>query len=128
MADRADTVRKGASAEALAAAFLETLGFRIVARNQRYAMAELDLIAEDGATLVFVEVRSRASDELGSPLETIDQRKRRRVVNGALAWLEGHPQPATRAMRVDVVGISYGETPPRIDHVAGAFDADGRID
>lgn len=76
----------------------------------------------DGAVLVFVEVRSRASDDLGTPVETVNARKQRRVARAAQAWLLANPAYQGRAMRFDVVGITWDAEPPRIEHVIDAFD------
>ena len=72
--------------------------------------------------LVFVEVRSRASDDLGTPAETVNARKQRRVAQAARAWLMMNPGYQGRAMRFDVVGITWDVDPPRIEHVVDAFD------
>jgi len=123
----ATTVAKGAASEAAARAYLGARGFRIIAANQRFEGGELDLVAEDGDVIVFIEVRSRADDALGAPVETVDARKRRRVVAAARAWIDANADraAAARAMRFDVVGITWDADPPRIEHIPDAFDAAG---
>jgi putative endonuclease len=85
---RADLrARRGASAEALAGRFLESQGLTIVARNFRARRGEIDLIAREGATLVFVEVRFRRSQSHGGAAESITAAKRARLVAAAQAFL-----------------------------------------
>jgi putative endonuclease len=117
---RPDTGRR---AEALAAALLERAGLRIVARNWRRPEGEIDLVADDGGTCVFVEVRSRTGVERGDPLESITPRKRARVIRAARLYLDSEPSRAG-AYRFDVVGVTFpadgGE--PILSHIADAFD------
>ncbi|MDH5285695.1 MAG: YraN family protein [Betaproteobacteria bacterium] len=87
--DRADGKRNadGARAEALAARHLEKHGLAIVARNVRSRFGEIDLVARDGATLVFVEVRLRRSTSRGGAAESITAAKRARLVKAAQGYL-----------------------------------------
>ena len=112
----------GALAERLAAALLEASGYRIVERNWRRPEGELDLVAYDQGVLVFVEVRSRTGEERGHPLETVNARKRTRVVRAARLYLES-AQPAATDFRFDVVGVTFAHdgAPPAITHVQDAF-------
>ena len=97
----------GRAGEDRAARFLENRGYRIVARNVRAQRVEIDLIIRRGATLVFVEVKSRRSigHVHGDAAEAVDERKQRRLRRGAHAWLATHPSEArrTRHRRFDVV-------------------------
>ena len=77
----------GGAAEDAAARFLERAGLAIVARNYRTRLGEIDLIARDGATLVFVEVRLRANDRCGGGAESIGMRKRARIEAAARQYL-----------------------------------------
>ena len=107
----------GSSAEQDAARFLERQGLTIVARNHRTRFGEIDLVARDGATLVFVEVRLRSNARYGGGVESIGEAKRRRIVAAALHYLMGvRPQPPCR---FDVVTLDRG-TP---EWLRGAFDA-----
>jgi len=85
----------GRHAEDLAAAFLEEAGLRIVARNWRRPDGELDIVAHDGGTCVFVEVRSRTGEEHGHALEAITPRKRARVVRAARLYRTRRRPPRT---------------------------------
>ncbi len=93
----------GGEAEEKAARFLARKGLRIVARNYRTRMGEIDLVARDGATLVFVEVRLRSSARFGSAAASIDWRKRSRVEAAARHFLASlaHEPPC----RFDVVTL-----------------------
>jgi putative endonuclease len=114
----------GRRAEELAAAFLEHAGLRVVARNWRRPEGELDLVADDAGTCVFVEVRSRTGAALGHPLESITPEKRRRVIRSARLYLAETPTPAT-AYRFDVVAITFdpaGHEEPELVHIPNAFE------
>ncbi len=109
----------GDRGERAAEAFLRSLGYRILARNYRSRAGEIDLIAEDGTVLVFVEVRSRADASFGTPEATVARDKRRKLVLTARAYLL--EKDLDRETRFDVVAIEAGE----LRHVPAAFDADG---
>jgi putative endonuclease len=116
----------GRQAESLAAAVLEGLGFRIVARNWRQYGAdagELDLVADDRGTCVFVEVRSRTGEAQGHPLEAITAHKRARVIRAARLYLAAET-PSAEAYRFDVVAVTFWEDgrPPEIIHIPNAFE------
>ncbi len=83
----APTPGKGAAAEELAARFLQAQGLRIVARNFRCRGGEIDLVAAEGETLVFVEVRLRGNDRFGGAAASIDARKQARLQLAARAYL-----------------------------------------
>jgi putative endonuclease len=107
-------------------ALLEGRGFRIVARNWRRPEGELDVVADDGGTCVFVEVRSRTGEEFGHPLESVNPRKRARVVRAARLYLDAEPTYAS-AYRFDVVGVTFfpDGRPPECVHIEDAFQVDG---
>ena len=110
--------RRGEQAEALAADFLRGKGLRIAARNYRSRYGEIDLIAREGATVVFVEVRSRASDAYGGAAASITAAKREKLLKTARHYLAGiTPLPQCR---FDAVLIS-GE-PPRIEWIRNAIE------
>ena len=114
---------QGARAEELAAAYLTARGFRILTRNWRRPEGELDLVALDGDTCVFVEVRSRTGEEYGHPLEAVGARKRAQVIRAARLFLDSETVPAA-AFRFDVVGVLFAvddSEEPVCTHVADAF-------
>ena len=115
--------RLGREGEDRAAAHLEQRGYRILERNVRAGGVEIDLVAARGRLVVFVEVKARRARGFGGPLDAVDQRKRRRLVEGARAWLRERRHAFHRA-RFDVVACQVDDTGAwRIHHVEGAFDA-----
>ena len=86
---RASSIARGAAAETLAASFLEKRGLAIVTRNYRCRVGEIDLIARDGATLVFVEVRLRKSNAFGGASASITASKQHRLKLAASHYLAG---------------------------------------
>lgn len=94
---------RGARGEALAARFLARRGMRIVARNYRCRQGEVDLVAKDGETLVFVEVRWRSGDRFGGAAESIDAHKLKRMAKAARHYLAR--KGADRPCRFDAVLI-----------------------
>src|SRR5205807_487560 len=98
----------GRRAEELAAALLERAGLRIVARNWRRPEGELDIVADDAGTCVFVEVRSRTGAAMGHPLESITPRKRARIIRSARLYLDQEPTPAA-GYRFDVVAVTFSD-------------------
>lgn len=82
---------RGAGAERAAESFLRQRGLRILARNYRTTRGEIDIIADDGGTLAFVEVRMRSGSTFGGAEESIDRRKRQRIVAAATHFLASGP-------------------------------------
>jgi putative endonuclease len=112
----------GQTSERLAAAHLERLGYAIVARNHRTRFGEIDLIALDGDTLVFVEVKARRG--AGRPWDSLHERKRRQVRRMAAAYLAEVPErPRSKDLRFDAVGVSVDAAGNLVslDHLEGAF-------
>lgn len=127
--DRDRSLRQslGCRGEAAAAKYLRRQGYRIVARGQRSTLGELDLIAVDDRTVVFVEVKTRQSREGGHPAEAVDRDKQRRITRAALGYLKAHRLLEHRA-RFDVVTVIWppGARRPAIEHFRHAFEAVGR--
>ena len=111
--------RRGVAFEALAAAFLEKRGLSIVAQNYQCRLGEIDLVARDGATIVFVEVRRRASAAFGGAAASITAKKRARILRAARHYLSR--LRTTPACRFDALLIE-GD-PPRIEWLPNAFGA-----
>lgn len=109
----------GEAMERLAESFLTRQGLRCIARNHRCRYGEIDLILRESAMLVFVEVRFRRSTRFGSPAETVDARKQRRLIATAKHYLQSHP--SALPCRFDVVAIS-GQN--QIQWIKHAFTAD----
>ncbi|MEJ2641274.1 MAG: YraN family protein [Desulfosarcinaceae bacterium] len=114
----------GRSSEARAARYLRKQGYRILEVNYQHRLGEIDIIAEEGDTLVFVEVKARRNPFLQTPKAAVTLRKQRKIVQVAQAYLKtaGHP---LKRMRFDVVAISAHVTPPQVELIRHAFDAAG---
>jgi putative endonuclease len=115
----------GKTGENLACAELRRRGYEIVARGHRTRHGEIDIIARDGETLVFVEVKARADAKFGSGAEAVTGWKRRRLASLAEAWLAAH-RVADMPCRFDVVTVNgaFGMTPV-VEVIPNAFDAEG---
>lgn len=113
-------LQDGAAAEALAARHLERHGFTIIARNVRCRGGEVDLIADDGRSLVFAEVRLRKNGRFGGAAASITASKRQRVILAAQHWLAGDGRRhASRACRFDMILLD-GLDAARIEWIRGA--------
>lgn len=114
--------RLGDAGEEAAAELLRGQGYRIVARQHRCRRGEVDLVAEKGDLLVFVEVRTRATAAFGAPEETVGAAKQRRILAAAQDFLARRRGPE-RAARFDVVAVLDGPDGPTLTHYENAFDA-----
>jgi putative endonuclease len=116
----------GQRGEALAARWLRRRGYKIVAHGNRGALGELDLVAVDGRTVVFVEVKTRRSQDAGHPADAVDADKQRRMTRLAVSYLRRHGLLEYPA-RFDIVAITWpaGRGKPTIEHFPRAFDAVG---
>ena len=115
----------GNRGERIAARYLSRQGYRILARQARNKVGEIDLIAQDGSTIVFIEVKTRSSTQKGHPHEAVDRAKQRQLTRTALAWLKQRGLLEVRC-RFDVVSIVWhAGSPPEIMHYKNAFEATG---
>jgi putative endonuclease len=116
----------GDRGEDAAAKFLKRQGYHILARSLDSPLGELDIVAVDGRTVVFVEVKTRQSDDAGRPEEAIDSRKEQRMTQAALAFLKSNRLLGYSA-RFDVVAIMWpGDArTPTIEHFKNAFSPVG---
>ncbi len=115
----------GDRGERVAARHLKRQGYRILARQSRNRIGELDLIALDGGTIVFVEVKTRSTHAAGHPTEAITAEKRRQLTRVALCWLKSRGLLEARS-RFDVVAITWEEQgKPRVEHFRNAFESVG---
>lgn len=112
--------RYGRSGERMAERYLRRLGYRIAARNFRAAGGEIDLVAIDGKTVVFVEVKRRSGVGAGAPEEAVDDRKQERLKRAAHAFTERF-KVADRPVRFDVVAIRDEGRHHHLDHLKDAF-------
>jgi putative endonuclease len=113
----------GQAAERYAAEALRRLGYRILETNVRYAVGEIDLVADDGQGLVFVEVRARRPGRYGGAIETLTAKKRHRVYLAVERYLQERQVPPSRPIRIDVVAIDLDAAgrPVRHEVIANAF-------
>jgi putative endonuclease len=114
----------GERGERAAARYLRRQGMRILLRGYRATRGEIDLIARDRDTLVFVEVKARRR---GVPAEAVTSEKQRRITIAALRFLRRHRLLDQRC-RFDIVAIVWPDDrrPPQIEHIKNAFEAVGR--
>ena len=120
-------LRKGARGEQIAADYLKRLGYSIQERNYRCRQGEIDIVAWNGAVLVFVEVRTRTGNDLGAPLESVNRRKQDKITSVAVVYVQEH-QVRDTELRFDVVAVTWGpDRCPAVAHVPGAFDASPRF-
>ncbi|MCA9087290.1 MAG: YraN family protein [Planctomycetaceae bacterium] len=112
----------GDGGERAASRYLKRQGYRIIARQSLNRVGEVDIIAADGETLVFVEVKTRSSHVAGHPAEAVHATKQRQIARSALMWLKRH-RLLDRRCRFDVVAITWrkGEQ-PLIQHYRAAFE------
>lgn len=110
----------GSKGESLAVDFLKDKGYRIVERNYKTPIGEVDIIAEDNGTMVFVEVKTRTGNAFGYPFEAVDARKQHKLKNLALMYLKRIKKDT--AVRFDVLSICMTNNGNTIDHIIDAFE------
>jgi putative endonuclease len=120
-------IELGVRGESLAVAHLKRLGYRIIEQNYRVRQGEIDIIAEQAGTLVFIEVKTRTDSCFGPPFESITATKQKHLSKVALEYMSRyncHDRPA----RFDVVGVQIGKKDSRktsdvsVELVRNAFD------
>jgi putative endonuclease len=116
--------RPGEEGESAACRYLEEHGFAVLARNFRCRSGEVDVVAREGDTTVFVEVKERRGESHGQGHEAVTFGKRRRIVRAARLYAAARGLSET-PLRFDVVSIDWVDGRPRIRHDPGAFDAGG---
>ena len=102
---RRNNKNSGGAAEKQAAHWLTQQGLALIDRNFRCRQGEIDLIMEDGDTVVFTEVRWRSHNHYGGALASVDHHKQRRLILAAQHFLARHPQHHDRPCRFDVLGM-----------------------
>jgi len=121
----------GRAGERRAALHYLVRAWRIVARNERIAGVEVDLIVRRGRTIAFVEVKTRREGDAGEPWESVRDAQRRRIMRAAEAWLAAHDGALDDdvEVRFDIVSIVKSRWRFRVERLEGAFEAevvDGR--
>jgi len=115
----------GKEGERIAERYLQNKGYKLVERNYRCSLGELDLVVLDRRVIVFVEVKTRTGRGFGSPLEAVEFRKQRKMIQAAQFFLaqKGLQQ---RDARFDVVGVSWPGREPVVEHIENAFEVSGK--
>jgi putative endonuclease len=119
-----DTKRaRGIKGEDLAVTYLKKKGYKVIERNYRCQWGEIDLIARDGKTLVFVEIKSRSSSDFGLPQDAVDRFKQEKLIQAANAYMIEHHVQETIPARFDVVAVRLTPFGPEIELIKDAFQA-----
>ncbi len=118
---KASTKKKGQEGERLAVRFLERQGYRILDRNYRNRLGEIDIVAEDRGVLVFTEVRTLKASAGHSPEETIQWKKQQRISRTALAYIQ-HKHLEDRPARFDVISVIFDGNRSTLRHIPDAFE------
>lgn len=103
-----------------AARFLRRAGMKVVARNLRTPVGEIDIIARQGKTLVFVEVKTRRGAGYGAPQEAVGSAKQRQILRAA-SWYLNEQGRQDLQPRFDVLAVRVADDQARIEHIADAF-------
>lgn len=113
--------RLGSEGESVALQFLKKQGYTIIQRNFKTQIGEIDIIAKDGETIVFVEVKTRKNDTFGAPYESVNTAKRQKMKNVALLYLK--KQKKELPARFDVISINCLQNGQKdIRHIRDAFE------
>ena len=112
--------RLGAEGESMACAELERLGYSIVKRNYRIRSGEIDIVADDRGTVVFVEVKTKTDSSFSDPVESVTKQKQRRLVSMAEQYVASH-RIDHMPCRFDVVTVDTSITPCKVTHYKDAF-------
>ena len=107
-------LKRGRRGEWLASVALRLKGYRIVARNYRTKLGEIDLIARRGTTVAIVEVKARASEAAAH--DAVGGQARQRIANAADLWLSRQPDAATLSLRFDIVAVVPGRWPRHVEN------------
>ncbi|MDD5731201.1 MAG: YraN family protein [Candidatus Omnitrophica bacterium] len=116
----------GRTGEELAVAFLRRKGYKIIARNYKTRLGEIDIIASDADTLCFIEVKTRCSGRSGLPKESVTGSKQRQISKAAICFLK-EKRSLDKKARFDVVSVRYREGEPELDVLKNAFELDERF-
>lgn len=111
----------GEKGEALAARHLKKAGYKIIETNYRTRLGEIDIIAKDKDTIVFVEVKTRTSVHFGSPKWAVTPQKQKKISMAALYYLKATDQSTARA-RFDVVAVISNRDKPQVEIIKNAFE------
>jgi len=114
----------GARGEDLAVQYLKKKGFKVIERNYHCSAGEIDLIAREKNTLVFIEIKARSSSEFGLPQDAVDRFKQRKMIEVARYYLAEHHLTEDIPARFDVVAIHLTPAAPQIELIRDAFQGE----
>lgn len=123
---RGKNIITGKSGEELAVSFLEDNGYKVIARNYRNKLGEIDIIARDKDTISFVEVKTRSSDKWGVPAEAMSSFKQRQIAKTALVYLKENNLLGKKA-RFDLVSVLCAGGSPQVEILKNAFELGGEF-
>jgi putative endonuclease len=115
----------GVTGEQVAERWLRRRGWRVIQRRFRSGHRDIDLIAELGSTVAFIEVKARSGQEFGDPVEAVNWKKRRELLRSAHCWIDRHGRSG-EVYRFDVIGVLMDGDVVRIRHVENAFGVEVR--
>lgn len=113
-------MKLGKKGEELAVKFLKRNGYKIIKQNYKTLIGEIDIIAKDRDTLVFIEVKTRESLEFGLPFEAVNRAKKKKIANVAHLYLKKIKE--LPPCRFDVVSIHYENNNPKFELIKDAFE------
>lgn len=120
-------VSRGAAGEVLAARFLRDKGWEILVANYHTRFGEIDIIADDGKYIVFVEVKTRGENAWFTPAEAVTAEKQRKLIHTAGLFLQKYP--SAHQPRFDVIEVWNDDRDPlkviEINHIIGAYETEG---
>jgi putative endonuclease len=111
----------GDKGESIAARYLQKIGYKILEKNYRTKLGEIDIIAKDKDAIVFVEVKSRRSRQFGNPKGAVTIKKQRKISMVALYYLKTTNHSSAKA-RFDVVAVTSSRDKPHIEIIKNAFE------
>ncbi|OIN99850.1 YraN family protein [Candidatus Desantisbacteria bacterium CG_4_10_14_0_8_um_filter_48_22] len=115
-----DKIGLGKRGEDIAAGYLKKRGYKIIERNYRSRLGEIDIVAAHRSFTVFVEVKTRTGNDFGFPQESVEERKQRRMVRVAQVYIK-HRRLPDGHFRFDVVSIDFSGKKPSVNLIPGAF-------
>lgn len=114
----------GSKGEELAVQYLKKKGYKVIERNYRCQWGEIDLIARDKETLIFVEIKARSSSGFGLPQEAVDRFKQEKLIQVAKVYMAEHRLQETIPARFDVVAVHLTPAGPDIELIKDAFQGE----
>jgi putative endonuclease len=114
----------GNKGESLAEDYIKRKGYKIIQRNYRCRLGEIDIIAKDGDTIVFIEVRTKQNENFGSPQDSVTSTKINKISKTALSFIQ-EKNLSGFSYRFDFIAITFSQGKPNIEHIENAFMPNG---